>query len=144
MLQSSLRMMIVRINQLQVNFAFMSFCFAAISVQLESPSYSVIEGESARLCAVLDSGVLERDVDLSVVGLSGSAQEDDYMMDVLTFSLGSTQNQSCILVEILKDNLVEGEEIFQVILSSQDPAVVISMPNSATINIEDDNGSFIN
>ena len=117
----------------------MLFCFVVISVQLESPSNSVIEGELMRLCAVLESGELERDVDLSVVGLSGSAQVDDYIVDLLRFSLESTQTQSCILVEILKDNVVEGEETFQVILSSQDPAVVISMPNSATISIEDDN-----
>ena len=88
---------------------------------------------------------MERNVELeiSVVGLSGRAQEEDYKLNMSTISLGSAQNQSCTTIEILKDSLVEGEEIFQVLLSSRDSAVIISRPNTAALSIEDDNSMYL-
>ena len=113
-----------------------------ISVRLESALFYVVEGETVKLCAIVQSGKLERTVefDISVAGLSDSAQEEDYKLNMSTISLRPTQNQSCTAVEILKDNLVEGNETFQVILSSMDSAVTISAPKTATITIEDDTG----
>ena len=117
---------------------------SAINVRLESASYSVVEGEIVKLCAIVQSGELERSVELeiAIISLSGSDQ-DDYKQKISTFSLRPAQNQSCTMVEILNDNLVEGNETLQVILSSMDPAVTISAPNSAIITIEDDNGIIL-
>ena len=123
-----------------IAFANMIHSLTDVSVRLESASYSVVEGETTNVCVKLENGQLERDVALSIFGLPGSAEEDDFSMNVSTFSLSSTQERSCIPVEILKDNLVEGEETFNVILGSEDPAVLTPTPDSATIHIEDDNG----
>ena len=123
-------------------FAFIVLSPSVINVRLESASYSVVEGETVKLCAIVQSGELERSVELeiSIIVLSGSDQEDDFELKMSTFSLRPAQNQSCTMVEILNDNLVEGNETLQVILSSMDSAVTISAPNSAIITIEDDSG----
>lgn len=101
-----------------------------------------------KLCAIVQSGELERTVELeiSIVGLSGRDQEEeeeDYKLSASTLYLIPTQNQSCTMAEVLNDNLVEGNETFQVILTSMDSAVTISTPNSATMTIEDINGIII-
>lgn len=80
-------------------------------------------------------------MELSILSLPGSAQEEDYTMNVLILSLGSAQNQSCFQVNILRDNLVEEEETFSLILTSEDPAVITSTPDSSTVYIEDINGT---
>lgn len=115
---------------------------SVIIVRLESASYYVVEGETMKLCATVQSGKLERNVELEIfiAGLSGSAQEEDYKLNMSTISIRPAQNQSCTAVEILKDTLVEGNETFQVILSSIDSAVTISAPKTATVTIEDDTG----
>lgn len=116
-----------------------------IIVRLESASYSIVEGEIVELCTIVESGELERSIELeiSIVDLSGSDHEEDYKVKTSTFSLRPAQNQSCITVEILNDNLLEGNETFQVILSSMDSAVTISTPNTAIITIEDTNGIML-
>ena len=112
-------------------------------MRLESASYSIVEGETINVCAKLENGQLERDVVLSIFGLPGSADEEDYLLNILTFSLGSTQKRSCIPVEILNDNLVEREETFNIILGSEDPAVLTPTLDSATIHIVDVNGNSL-
>ena len=124
-------------------FAFIVLPFSlAINVRLESASYFVVEGETVKLCTIVESGELEKSIELeiSIVGQSDSDQEEDYKVKMSTFSLRPIQNQSCTTVEILNDNLVEGNETFQVILSSTDSAVTVSTPNTAIIIIEDANG----
>ena len=111
-------------------------------MRLKSAIYFAVEGETVKLCAEVEHGQLERDVQLSIIALPGSAQREDYTMSSFSFSFGSTQNQSCIPVEILKDNLVEGEESFHVALSTSDPAVITSTPDSAIVYIEDNNGNI--
>ena len=115
---------------------------SAINVRLESASYFVVEGETVKLCTIVESGELEKSIELeiSIVGQSDSDQEEDYKVKMSTFSLKPAQNQTCTTVEILNDNLVEGNETFQVILSSTDSAVTVSTPNTAIITIEDANG----
>ena len=116
--------------------------FLVINIRLESASYFVVEGETVKLCTIVESGELEKSIELeiSIVGQSDSDQEEDYKVIMSTFSLRPAQNQSCTTVEILNDNLVEGNETFQVILSSTDSAVTVSTPNTAIITIEDANG----
>jgi hypothetical protein len=119
---------------------------SVINIRLESASYSVIEGETVRLCAIVESGELETNVELevSIAGLSGGDEEDeDYKVNMSTFFLRPAQKQSCTIVEILNDNLVEGNETFQVILSSRDSVITISAPNAAIITVEDANGIML-
>ena len=117
----------------------------AINVSLESASYSVVEGDTVKVCAIVQNGELEKSVELeiSIVGQSGSDQEKDYKLTKSMFSLRPAQNQSCTMVEILNDNLVEGNETFRVILSSMDSVVTISSPSSAIITIEDIDGMML-
>lgn len=117
----------------------------AINVSLESASYSVVEGDTVKVCAIVQNGELEKSIELeiSIVGQSGSDQEKDYKLTKSTFSLRPAQNQSCTMVEILNDNLVEGNETFRVILSSMDSVVTISSPSSAIITIEDIDGMML-
>lgn len=112
-------------------------------MKLGSGSYSVSEGEQVDVCLRLESGQLERDAQLCVLSQSDSANEvEDYNAPFMFFViLKPGENQSCFTVDTVDDNLVEGEEIFQLSLSSSDRAVVISTNGTTTIHIKDDDGA---
>ena len=106
---------------------------------LESASYSVTEGGTVEVCAIVETGQLERNVQVSVGSLPGIAQESwDYKPIVSSLTLFPGENLTCFSVEALDDNVVEGDETFKVFLNSQDKAVLIlSVINSSVITILD-------
>lgn len=114
-----------------------------IHVMLESASYSVVENETVELCVTL-IGELEREVQLSVVSQPGNAQQhEDYIAIMDTLTLHPGDNKTCFSVETVEDNLVEGEETFQLVLNGDDPAVVITFPNTITISIRDNDSKLL-
>ena len=113
---------------------------SAISLKMESSLYTVAEGEMVEVCVVVEVGLLERIVQLSILSHPDSAQEEDYTVAFLSLSLQPSENGTCFFIEALEDDTVEGEEAFQLILSSQDPAVTISIPDLTVINIKDNDG----
>lgn len=90
------------------------------------------------MCAAIESGQLERDVQLSVVSIPDSAQENsDYKPVIVSLTLHPGENDTCLTIETLDDDVAEGDETFKVILKSQDVAVVISTVNTTIISIQD-------
>ena len=70
--------------------------------------------------------------------------QDDYIpvsnME-LTFQPAPTPQPQCDDIQLENDNIVESDEIFRVILSSTDSAVVTD-PNTATVTISNDDSKL--
>ena len=111
-----------------------------ISLSMESSTYSVTEGESVEVCVAVENGELERAVQLSVLSHPASAQEEDYKAAFLSLSLWPGDRRICFLIETLEDDSVEGEEAFQLILTSQDSGVTTASPDLTIVSIEDSDG----
>lgn len=111
---------------------------SAIIVKFASTLYSILEGEMVELCVKLERGQLERNVHFSIDSQSDTAQVDaDFIALHLSLALRPDESQRCFIIKTLDDSLVEGEESFQVVLVSHDPAVIVSTPGTAHINIHD-------
>ena len=103
-----------------------------------SSSYSVSEGGTVEVCLILETGQLERGVELSLVSQSDTAQQGaDYVALLLSITWEPSVAQNCFSVEVVDDHIVEGEETFQVLLASHDPAVIVATPGTAHISIQD-------
>ena len=120
----------------------MLILYAVISLNWESTIYSVPEGEAVEVCIAVEGGELEKTVEFSIISHPGGAQEEDYGVVFLQLSLWPSETKVCFHIETINDDTVEGDETFQLILSSQDPAVTIATPALATINIEDNDGKL--
>lgn len=105
-----------------------------------STPYSVTEGETVEVCLTLERGLLERSVQLSLLSKDDTAQlEYDYTALISSISLSPDISQWCFNVSTLGDSVVEGEEVFQVVLMSSDPAVITLTPLTTLIYIQDSN-----
>lgn len=114
-------------------------------MKFESDSYSVSEGEEAEVCVIFETEQLKKEVHLSVVGHSDTANsgQDYNMPSMLPLTLNpSTQNRPCFAVDIAEDILVEGEETFRLILTSSDQAVLTSIADVLTVHVEDNDGEL--
>ena len=121
-------------------------CYAAaINVRLESASDTVVEGGTVEVCAVVENGQFERSIQLSVSSQPGSAQEEDYV-DVYMghLTLQPHDKRSCITVETMDDDLVEGAEAFQVTITTSDAAAIITTLSSTTVQIMDNDCKLVN
>ena len=107
-------------------------------------SYSVTEGEEAEVCVVFEMELLQRDVHLTVVSHSDTANigEDYSMLSMFPLTLNPGTNRSCFAIDTVEDSLVEGDETFQLILTSTDQAVLTSIPHTLTVHIEDNDGEL--
>ena len=111
--------------------------FTVIGVMLESISYSVEEGATVDVCVML-RGELEKEVQLSLVSQAGTAQQDeDYVAIMSILSLLPGDNNVCFSVETVEDNFVEGEEMFQIMLNGNDPAIIMNGVNVVNVTIKD-------
>ena len=109
-----------------------------IKIKLESASYSVSEGWTVEVCTTVESGKLERSVQLFIDSVRVTAQEGyDYKLIVSSIVLFSGENITCFSIKALEDGVVEGVETFKVLLRSQDKAVIISAIDTAVISIHD-------
>lgn len=116
---------------------------SAITVNFVSSLYSLPEGETVDVCLILESGQLERSVELTLVSQENTAQQDaDYVALHHPVTWEPDVEQNCFSVEIVDDHIVEGEETFQVVLASRDPAVVVSPPGTAHVNIRDNDSKL--
>ncbi len=59
--------------------------------------------------------------------------------EVLTFSSG-LPSEMCVQVLVDEDNLVEADETFQLVLFSDDPAVLLVEPNTTEVTIINTDG----
>ena len=90
-----------------------------------------------RLCVKAEGGELERAVHLSITSIPDSAEEGlDYTPVTAILTLLSGESRACFSVETLDDDVVEWEETFTTVISSQDKAVIIPT-NTTIINIHD-------
>ena len=105
---------------------------------MESASYTVAEGGTVEVCAVVENGQFERNIQLSVSSQPGSAQEEDYVVIYMErLTLQPRDKRSCVIVETSDDDLVEGVEAFQVTITTSDAAAIIRAPSSTAIQIID-------
>ena len=111
-------------------------------MKFNSEPHSVMEGEEAYVCLIFETERLKKVVHLSVVSHSDTANfgEDYSMPSMFSIILKPGDNQSCFAVDTVEDDLVEGDETFQLILTSSDQAVVISINGTLTVHIEDNDG----
>ena len=108
-----------------------------------SASYSALEGGTVEVCTILKTGQLERSVELSLVSQPDTAQEGtDYVALLRSVTWEPDTDQKCFSIRILDDRIVEGEETFQIVLASHDPAVVVPTPGTAHINIQDNDSKL--
>lgn len=105
---------------------------------MESASYTVVEGGTVEVCALVKNGQFEKNIELSISSQPGSAQEEDYVtISSEHLTLQPRDRKSCIIIETRDDDLVEGAEVFQVTITSSDVAVVITTPSTTTVQITD-------
>lgn len=108
-----------------------------------SSSYSVSEGETLEVCMILETGQLERSVEISVINQPDTAQQGaDYVAQLFPIRWEPGRDQNCFSAEIVDDHVVEGEETFQYILVSHDPAVVVPTSGTAHITIQDNDSKL--
>ena len=110
-----------------------NYCLAAIDVKFEYASYAVEEGNTVEVC-LLQNGRFERNIWLYISSQPDSAQQDDYVA-VMEYVI--LQQRTCVMIDIVDDDLVEGYEYFNLTATSPDPAVVITSPNVTIIKIID-------
>jgi hypothetical protein len=114
---------------------------SAVSIGFKESHYYVTENQSQiEICLVLQSGHLDRPVNLLISTSDGSAHTPmDYTKLRLMMTLeGDTK---CVEVGIADDKYVESNESFLVGLNSSDIAVTLSQPVMITI-INDDRATI--
>ena len=113
------------------------FWYVGIDVQFEYVSYSVAENGTLEVCIIHEDGQFERNRHVSISSQSVTALGEDYVAVNQFLTLQASERRTCIVVELLDDDMVEGDEVFQLVLSSSDPAVVINSPSLTNIQIFD-------
>ncbi|CAI8030090.1 hypothetical protein GBAR_LOCUS17052, partial [Geodia barretti] len=104
---------------------------------LLSSWYSVVEGNQLTFEVVFESPLtLARDVEVNVTLIDGTAiAPDDYnMLGPMVLTL--TGSGGTAMVNIVDDALAEVDEMFEMMLSSNDPSVSI-VEDTATVTIND-------
>lgn len=108
-----------------------------------SSSYSVSEGETVEVCMILETGQLERSVEMLVINQPDTAQQGaDYVAQLFPVTWEPGSDQNCFSAEIVDDHVVEGEETFQYVLVSHDPAVVVPTSGTTHITIQDNDSKL--
>ena len=110
---------------------------------LESTSYYLFENETVEVCMMLNAN-LEREVHFTIVTLPGSAQENyDYIAIKSQVIAYPGDENICFIVETLEDDLVEGDEVLELTLGGNDPALITHELNAITITIKDNDSKCI-
>lgn len=122
-----------------------SISISVINVSFETEFYSVTEGDEVDVCVTFQTKRLHKDVHVSVVSHPDTAStgEDYDMFSMLPLTLKPGTNRSCFAVATVEDDLVEGEETFQLTLTSSDQAVLTSTTHMLTVHIEDNDGELV-
>ena len=137
---------------------------SGVTVGLQQTSYSVAEGNDSLSVCVVINRTAERDVVVSLVASSLTAQGRVYYTNqwlsiwtIILFDIHSTvsddyaqptpmeltivagTDQQCTSISISDDPILENDELFLVQLNTTDQAVTLR-PSSANITIGDDDG----
>ena len=99
---------------------------------------SLEEGETKEINIELSIPAID-DIMLTLRIENDTSSDDDYIISTqeVTFSTGNTLPDSPITIEAIVDNLVEGDEILQVSVSSIDAGSINKLSDTAEITIED-------
>ena len=115
-----------------------------VTIGFEMEMYNSGEDQgTVQVCARIMEGSLEREVSIALQTQDGSAEEpDDYSSVSATLVFDMTNDIQCVNISIENDEILEGMEDFEVILDSGDEERVNLSPESAVVNIMDDDGKI--
>ena len=122
--------------------------FAAVIIGLTVTVFEVTEedGVLVKICARIIDGTLEREVEVTLHSVDGSAVsqgiEPDYQALTAQLTFTSTMSEICHNITIINDVFYEDSENFSVLLTTGDPGVVVN-PDMGTITILDEDGKSI-
>ena len=125
-----------------------TFSLLVATIGLESSSYSVREDDlSINVTVILAHGELGRDISFTFSTQDGTALSPaDYaevVVDPAIFPAGAMPGQVLIFtLPIVDDVRVEYDEIFEVVLTTLDTAVEISIP-TANVTISNDDCKLV-
>ncbi len=114
-------------------------------LKFASAAYSVGEGAGQVTLTVLRSGGAAGGVLVGFRTVDGSAVggvEDDFVTTSGTLTFGPGNTSATITIRINQDTLAEGNETFQVQLTSVAGGATLGTPNVATVTIVDDESAF--
>ena len=115
---------------------------SGVVIGVEFPTYEVDESNGTiEVCAILISGTLERIVTFALSTQDGSATSTDPLdfsavLKNLTFDQKSSRQ--CVDIPIKDDDIVEEPERFTVVVTRDDPDVVITSPTSVVTITDND------
>ncbi len=137
-----------------------------MTIGFEETTYATEEGTTVEVCAVVVSGMLEREAVVTLTSRDGSAEgirKNQSLCDTCLdhhpcLSLGAvgadytavssdlvfseTVSRVCRNVSTEEDDILEGDEEFLLDLTTSDPSVQLN-PNVATVTITDDGESTV-
>ncbi|CAI8027895.1 Protein sidekick-2, partial [Geodia barretti] len=107
-----------------------------ITLSFSELMYSVVEGNNLTFEVVVEPPLtVAREVEVTVMLIDGTAiAPDDYMPGPIVLTL--TGSGGTAMVNIVNDTLLEVDEMFEMMLSSNDPSVLI-VEDTATVTIND-------
>jgi len=113
-----------------------------VSIGFEMERYTAREDQGAvEVCALVTKGSLARQVAIVLMTLDGSAENpEDYSNTSVTLFFDGSNTVECVNISLKNDEVLEGLEMFNVILDSGDEEMVSLSPNMAVIMIIDDDG----
>ena len=98
------------------------------------------------VCAIVDSGILERAVMFTLSTQDESATSTsprDFSATTMELTLDQDVSTACANISIEDDSVVEDLEIFQVMIGGDDSSVNFLAPTSATVTIVDNDMATI-
>ncbi len=138
-------------------------CLPAVTMGFDSTAYATEEGTTVEVCAVIISGMLEREAVVTLTSRDGSAESErelgnakskrmisfpssyaagaDYTAVSSDLVFSETVSRDCRNVSTKEDDTLEGDEQFLLDLMTSDRSVQLS-PNEATVMIADDGNSM--
>ena len=119
-----------------------------VTIGFEREVYPVREGDGVvEVCARLMEGSLGRSVSIVLLTRNGSATApEDYSAAAESVALvfgESTAEVQCVNVSLENDEVLEGVEMFEVVLDSGDEERVTLSPERAVVVITDDDGKTL-
>ncbi len=134
-----------------------------MTIGFESTTYTTEEGTTVEVCAVIISGMLEREAVVTLTSRDGSAEGErelgnakskrmisfsssytagaDYTAVNSDLTFSEAVSRVCRNVSTEEDDILEGDEEFLLDLTTSDPDVVVSV-SEATVTITDDDGTL--
>ncbi|MEW8029265.1 MAG: Calx-beta domain-containing protein [Candidatus Thiodiazotropha sp.] len=109
------------------------------AISFSAVAYAVNESKQQAIIDVIRTEGSTGSIDVEYQLLAKSAEADiDYIADTETIHFHTGETQKEIHIELIDDNLHEGNETFQILLTSVSEEASITEPASTTVTILDD------